>query len=146
MAGVGQQALVRAQQRFDARGRAIEARAERGHLVLPVLGHALVQRALAESFDAELERFKPARQPAHHGPGARRHSHEEQQQQQGQPHAVGQHAQGQQRGRIAQRTTQRAAAPAPQPWAQHPQRAAIVQTHRLRALRRAFGFAPRVDV
>ena len=87
VAGIGQQALVRAQQGLDARGGAVEAGAQRGHLVAAVLGHALVQRTGAEGLDALLQRLEPARQAPHHRVGAGGDGREQHQQQRGQAQA-----------------------------------------------------------
>ena len=70
VAGVGQQRLVRAHQRLDARGRVVEARRHGGHLVAPADLDAVVELAGAEALDALLQRLEPARQAAHHRVGA----------------------------------------------------------------------------
>jgi hypothetical protein len=65
VAGVGQQRLVGAHQRLDARGGRVEAGRHRRHLVAPAAVDAVVERAGAEGLDALLERLQPARQPPH---------------------------------------------------------------------------------
>ena len=70
---------MRTNQRFDARGGAVEARRQGRDFVASALGDALVQRAFAERFDAALQRLEPARQPPHHwiragGDGGEQHA------------------------------------------------------------------------
>jgi hypothetical protein len=121
----------------------VEAGGHRGHLVAPVLGHALVQFAGAEGLDALLQRLQPPREPPHHRPGTGGHG-QEQHQQQPPAGALGQARQRPGRpaaiGRRAQRARRHPARPAAAaPGRAHPQRAAVVQRHRHAATRLARG-------
>ena len=128
VAGVGQQALVRAQQRLDARRGPVEAGAQRSHLVAALFGHALVQRTGAESLDAQLQRFEPARQAAHHGPGARRHGQEQHHQQGRQAEPIGPGGQAAAHPGRTQVGRRPAGTGPPGPvQARHPQRAAVIE-------------------
>ena len=52
MAGIGQQALVRAHQGLDALGGAVEGGADRRHLIAAGFVHPVAERAAAESLNA----------------------------------------------------------------------------------------------
>ncbi|MCG3190252.1 MAG: hypothetical protein LKCHEGNO_02899 [Burkholderiaceae bacterium] len=140
MAGVGQQALVRAHQRLDAPGGAVETARHRGHLVAAGLVDALAERAGAEALDAALQPFEPPRQAAHHRVGAGGQRDEQQRQQHEQAHArwplrrqPRPVADPMQRGaRFGCALPGIAVAPREPAHARthHPQRAAVVESHR----------------
>ncbi len=105
MAGVGEQALVRAHQRLDAFGGEVEAGGQGGDLVAALHRHAAVERALAKGLDPALERLEAARQAAHervraHRDGEEQH-HDQHQQAQTRRHAARQDAGEQVRRRAA---------------------------------------------
>ena len=137
MAGVGQQALVRAQQRFDAGGGLVETGAQGGNLVAAVLGHALVQGTATKGFDAPLERLQPPRQFSHHRVGPRRHGQEQHHQQRHQAHAIGPGTRPRperrpRRSPVGRGRAHRSRAALHPPGPQgHPQQATVVETDRL---------------
>ncbi len=147
VAGVGQQALLGTQQGLDARCGAVEAGAQRGHFVAPVFGHTMVQRAGTKGLDALLQRVEPARQAPHHRPGAGGNGRKQHQQQGRDAHAAGQPGPPGQRRRWRRPRPRRrhatahaqaavhAGSPGPAGTRRrphHPQRAPVLQPHRLR--------------
>mmetsp|Transcript_10445 Transcript_10445/g.42618 ORF Transcript_10445/g.42618 Transcript_10445/m.42618 type:complete len:696 (-) Transcript_10445:2300-4387(-) len=80
MAGIGEQALVRAQQALDTVGRLVEAGGQRRHFVAAAVFDTVAELAGAELLHALLERFQPPREPPHHRIGASRHAHKQQHQ------------------------------------------------------------------
>jgi hypothetical protein len=115
---------------------AVEARRHRRHLVASAIVDAVVQGAGTETLDTLLQRFEPARQPAHDRKGAQCNGHEQQHQHQHQPRTAPPRRPERQLGR---RIAPRAAFPACAPCraAQQAQRAAVVKLDCHRARRRA---------
>ena len=81
VAGVGEQALVRAHQGLDATRRLVEARRQRRHLVVALHRNTVAELTSAELFDAVAQILQPPRQAAHHRPRAGRHRREQHAQQ-----------------------------------------------------------------
>ena len=86
VAGVGQQALVRGEQRLDAIGGGVEAGGEGGDLVAAARVRPPAHLARAPAGDAPAQRLQPPRRPRHHRPGADRDHDGQQHEQQDEMH------------------------------------------------------------
>jgi len=89
VAGVGEQVLVRTQQRLDLGGGAVETAGQGGHLVGAAGIDTVRQIAVTKAFHAALQAFETPRQPPHHRVGAQRHTQKQQDQKDRQRLATG---------------------------------------------------------